>query len=845
MSYLLSFLDTINLNEIFYDKDKYFAHRDAELNNFKETIFEHSLNTLIVSDYFLKKNNYKTINEMTIMFYKNSKKLKNDYKIKIDFNFDEIFNFFIHTFYLSILYHDYGKHNPFFQKDKMDNQIDNNNFILENNILNNDSGHSKYSNISNILNFYYMIDENQIGDKNNFIKDIKNPYLKIMEFIIQKHHSGLDTINNNELDNIKGINDLFDNELNIIIDLLYSILVQSDMLSTTYYMTIQKNKLNYDNINDTINIIELYLNNKLVQIDNNEIKTIETKKEYNKYLYENIKFFNKDEILNTNKLNDLKYKVASNIIHSNNVDEIRIFNGNTGIGKTNISMIYINELIKKYNISKVIYSLPLNILINQTYDELNDTFEFKNNKINIVNSENNIVKNNNQDNKLNYWNLKYDFDNFNNEIVLTSTINFFHKLFHKNKKSKLSLINLENSLLILDEIQLIDDRYFELVYKYLLMLNKYLNIKILILSATLPIPKKFEKEFSNKLILEKNLNETILNHSLFERCEYNLSFFNDNANTISNYINNSENEFNFLIVHNSIKKCNQLFNEMSLNDDIEVYFYNNTVIKPILENILNKVKVNKNKKIVVISTMKIETGVDISFDAGFKFSSSIDSLQQFAGRINRYGKRDISKVFILQDSIKLFGQNQQRDIIAKDNGNNKSYFEKYLKNINGYYDLLFSVSKSNKLSYFDKLNFEEMNKIKLIDNDYLQTSFFVRIEDVSLILNENDLNLYNKYFKSFDNKELLKEYIKTFFYINKDIKYLFSLFNFRGYVNSKSEFYKNLKNPEIIENKKTKEIIEHHYLINENCFYYDLNKGLNTNKIEVDIEDIEDLINSL
>ena len=58
-------------------------------------------------------------------------------------------------------------------------------------------------------------------------------------------------------------------------------------------------------------------------------------------------------------------------------------------------------------------------------------------------------------------------------------------------------------------------------------------------------------------------------------------------------------------------------------------------------------------------------------------------------------------------------------------------------------------------------------------------------------------------------------------------------------------FYKNLGEPKIIENNKTKDIIEHYYLINNNCFYYDLFKGLDTNKEEVDIEDIEDLINSI
>lgn len=322
MNYLNKFYNIINVNDFFDDKNNYFAHRDSMSNKFKETIFEHSINTLIVANYFLEKNNFRIISEMSKMFFENSKNLKKEYNISKDFNYDNIFNFFLNTLYITILLHDYGKHNPNFQKEKMDNQIENNNFLINNNIINNDSGHSNYSNIIKHLNKFYIIEEEFIKDRKNFNKDIKEPYFKLLEFLIKKHHSGLDTIDNNELDTINGINDLFNNELNIIFDILYSILVQADMLSTTYYMTIQKEKLNYHNLEDVKCIIENYLKEKLVQIDVNEIKTIEYKKPYNKYLYENIRFFNEKDILNTNNLNDLKYKVASNIIYSGNVNEI-------------------------------------------------------------------------------------------------------------------------------------------------------------------------------------------------------------------------------------------------------------------------------------------------------------------------------------------------------------------------------------------------------------------------------------------------------------------------------------------------------------------------------------------
>ena len=66
---------------------------------------------------------------MSKMFFENSKNLKKEYNISKDFNYNNIFNFFLNTLYITILLHDYGKHNPNFQKEKMDNKIENNNFL--------------------------------------------------------------------------------------------------------------------------------------------------------------------------------------------------------------------------------------------------------------------------------------------------------------------------------------------------------------------------------------------------------------------------------------------------------------------------------------------------------------------------------------------------------------------------------------------------------------------------------------------------------------------------------------------------------------------------------------------
>ncbi len=842
------FLNEINLNNIFYDKNLYYAHRkEINKNVIFETIFEHSINTLIVSNYLLKQNNYLIIDKINecLFTFKNG---------ILQLTKEQSFEFLINTFFLTILSHDLGKYNPLFQTEKMHQKeiyynIINNKFL---NIL--DSNHSNYSNIIELLNNYYesFIIKNNIHT-NKFLDKFKTQYFLALELLITKHHSGLESLSEIDSNNLYIINEIFNNELTFIIELLYSILIQSDMLATTYFMMEQLNKFDYNDLDKIIKIFDNYLNNKLVKINEQELKSIEYKRDYNKFIYNNLKDFSKSDIENSNSLNELKYKTTSKIITSNNFGDIRIFKGNLGIGKTNISMIYANELSKIETFNKIIYVLPLNTLVDQTNLELQNNFEFKNNKINIVNSEQHISKKDNP----NYWSLKYDFENFNNEIVLTTSVNFFEKLIHKNKIEKLSLINLQNSLIIIDEIQLLNDRFFNIIYKYLLLLKDFLNVKILILTATLPIPKKYKEHFENKYILNNEISETIYNHKLLDRVQYNSSKFNENnpSDFISNYIINS-NDKNFLIVHNNIRKCNNLYNELLqntilktliYNNKIIVYFYNNTIIKPFLNKILNNIKTNNDKKIIVIATQKIETGVDISFDVGFKFTSSIDNIIQMSGRINRYCLKEKSDVFILKDNIKIYGEKQIRSIVTKDKQNDIDFINKSLLNVDNYYSSLFNKENNDDIeNKYKELKFKELDNLKLIENNYIQHIFFIHSLNVKEILNNNDLNLYEKHFKNnYDNLELCKKYKETFFYINQDIKYLFNLFLFKGYVNQDSNFAKTLitSNKEIIKNK-VDDIIESFYIINKDSYFYDLEKGLNTNA-NIDIDDIEDMINSL
>lgn len=886
---LKSFLIQFNNgDDYFLDKNKFFAHRRVDIGFPKETLYQHSLNTLLISDILLEKTDY-------LLFKQIDKNVKEKYKGNIS---DYDIKHFSNLFFLAMFLHDYGKHNYNFQTEKMDNTIKGSlHNLFPKNIQT--SNHSEYNLFMEIIKEKFNVESTIIQNGNgigtlrpkpgtqSIENNLKTFNVKILDQFsllllncINKHHSGLNNLSNSELKSSPDLNDflyLFDNNLLFIQDLLYSFMIQSDSLATEYYMEEQKTDIKSLNIDELRNELNIFLDRKFKKINIKELKSIESKKDYNKSIYEKLKNKNVDlDLNNIVDLNDLKEKTSLNIIdeiRNNELKDINLIELKTGLGKTNISMLCFKEILEKNpTIEKVIYALPLNILINQTNEAINDAFDFKNNTVSILNQYTRADLEQSKVDTSNYWANKYDFDNFNSEIILSSGVNFFSKLFGKKKQLISSMINLRNSIIIIDELQLYNDKFFKLMYRYMTLLNDYLNVKFIILSATLPIPLEYKLKENVNIILNEEKRNLINNNSELERYKYDLSLLHskkDGKNLIDNTIEEMANIINntklnnILIVSNNITKSNDLFNKLNpkLSKEITCLFYNNTILKSKLNEILNKIKNNTDKKFVLFSTCKIETGVDISFDLGFRFEATIDNMIQFAGRINRYGllkdenqNKMLGNIYIINDNIFIKGNVQQRDIIAFNNSGNKMHYNDYLKDINRYYELLFKENnKNHELDIYLKHDLEKMNNLKIIDENYIQYNFFVNInldtEELNLekykeIINKyhykNSIDIFKNMTKIYKNK---KETIIKKEFEDKELNKLFEEFTFKAYVKKDSDFFRTMSGLHkefVFINKEKSEQDVFFHVISES---YDLNKGLDNKNITG--AELEDLINSL
>ena len=844
------------LNEFYFNK-AYYAHVKKNNNiSLYETLFEHSQRSLYTTFYFLKNLNYNSI------FLDDTK-----------FNSTQIlFNkILLKGLLFASSFHDYGKLNYYFQYEKMANKnitisdFEHFNFVFsdtssEKIIDTKTSNHSRFNLLSynekifydfikdDLDNFIDIYDINKLPGRNKKkkINYLSNQFKYLFQFLIEGHHDGIkESININNISLFKDI--YVETDVLFLIEILHSLLINSDVLATKYFM---ENNTSLISLNDYLYNNFKYISNEITL---QNISDIEIKQFYNQNIYSSANNFNfSDEFEKINNLNDLKQifgtSILDNIKNTTVLDNNFLFlEGKVGIGKTNLSFIIANEILKKDSSkNKIIYVAPLNHLLYQTKNELlNNTF-FEENNINIIN---NIEREKNKE-----TNLKdsYFYENFNKNFILTSAVNFYEKLFHKNKKDISHLLYLKDSIIFIDELQLINDKYFNLSYQYLYLLSKYLNCKIIIMSGTLPLTSFIKNMLDNKIpyILNKSKLDKLNNHPLLNRNSYNLNYFNDTNNDFSNLINSfqkilqKKDNNSVLIVNNSISKLNKSYEVLKkyIPNDYEVRFFHNNILNFINNETLSLIK--EGKKIIVFATRKIETGIDISFSQGIKSIDSIDNIYQFSGRINRYNEFSDSEIFILEDKNIYFSQ-QERERITKIYCSNKDIVSEFINDITKYYYEIFEKNSKTDapLDLLYNLNIYNLNQIKLI-NDYEKENFIINIDfkqnnylfdklspsTISFIREHN----INSSIDLFDKS-------KSYFYLG-NINSIQKEFIISGFVSKYSDFGKELHLLKEIDISKSNKNIDLYKIIDLDNYYYDLNLGLLFNK-SIDESEILDTFN--
>ena len=744
----------------FQDKYKYLAHIK---DNREETLQEH---TELANKYFEKIVEYKNLK----LFFKRIKNILNLENQEEELYYkmiDDVVNF-----------HDFGKINSQFQIDKMLNEE-----ILKMEDKYNISGvlgsdHSLLS-ASMFIAYYFgkITDLIEIVETKKIV--ILFEILFALSYVISKHHGNLDSFeeyieklsrNNDEniLKELKNMSvsnggillqafleketvNIFFNFIEIYISerknkenisseeamaifsltkMMFSLLIASDYYSTSEFMQEIKYE-NFGNMRNTDIIKKEYENSEI-------IKSIRNKE--------------KNGIANNKDINNFRTKIfleAEKNLEKNKDSNIFFLEAPTGSGKSNTALNLSLKLLSKDR-KKIFYVYPFNTLVEQNMNTLKNIFgnnEEVIKNIAVVNSVTALTNKDSRDIPIEeYSDILMDRQFLNYPFIVTTHVGIFNSLVGNTKEDCMPFYQLANSVIVFDEIQAYKNTIWTEIIKILNSYAKLLNIKIIIMSATLPnfsyLLDEEEKNNISKLI--ENRDEYFNNAIFKNRVEVNYDLLSEQKieyeELLEHIVENSLNSQKILIEFISKNDAKKFFELCENNEDLnvnhEILILTGEDNKARRNSIIKKIN-SKDKRIVLISTQLIEAGVDIDVDVGYKNISGLDNEEQFLGRINRSCKKsgkayffyltDAKKVYknsvIIENKLNLFSD-EMRDVLEN-------------KNFDIFYSKVLEILKRKAKEKINNDNFETIifnkkfrllkERMKLIEEqDDKKTYFFNR-----------------------------------------------------------------------------------------------------------------------
>lgn len=416
---------------------------------------------------------------------------------------------------------------------------------------------------------------------------------------------------------------------------------------------------------------------------------------------------------------------------------------------------------------KIIYALPFTSIINQNYEVLYNLFKgtqhFQGNASHYIIKHHSLANVDYESEFYNYNLLQSEMlmESWNSGVIVTTFVQLLETLISNSNRMLKKFNSLKGSIILLDEVQAIDIKYYPLVDYILNRAVEYLDCRIIMMTATKPMLLRNSVELlENNEKYFKKLNRTRLIPKLDK---ITIDEFLDS------FISDIKEDKSYLIICNTINQSIEIYNRLS-NIPKDIYYLSTNLLpihrRKVIKNIQDKLK--SGKKLILVSTQVVEAGVDLDFDEIIRTLAPLDSIIQGAGRCNRNNSSTRGDVFIfnmINSSGMPFGQSVYGKTslnITKELLSSKNEFleEEYLNLINDYFiKVNDNLTKDDSNEFINSLNTLKFSKVNIEDK--------YAIENFSLI--EDKGNYIDVFFQIDEKaKDVFCEFKEAFEIINKD-----------------------------------------------------------------------------
>ncbi len=391
------------------------------------------------------------------------------------------------------------------------------------------------------------------------------------------------------------------------IRMLYSCLVDADFLDTEAFLEPEKtkNRKGFPSLNELLPLFELYMTDKQAKAD--------------------------DTFVNKQRAEILRQCVAKSV-HEPARFTLTV---PTGGGKTLSSLAFaLNHAVKPgHNKRRIIYVIPYTSIIEQTAEQFRDIF-----KDAVVEHHSNVDV---SDESRETARSRLACENWDASIIVTTSVQFFDSLFANRSSRCRKLHNIVNSVVILDEVQLLPPEYLNPILHTMKELHQNYNVTFVLSTATQPafgIHKSFDFHFEGLGDMVEIMENPLSLHESFKRVEVHVPSDLLTPCTWEDLASELTQHPSVLCIVNRRDDCRTLYELMPEKGE-KTFHLSALMCGEHRSKVINQIKQRLKDKIPtrVVSTQLVEAGVDLDFPVVYRALAGLDSIAQAAGRCNREG----------------------------------------------------------------------------------------------------------------------------------------------------------------------------------------------------------------
>lgn len=393
--------------------------------------------------------------------------------------------------------------------------------------------------------------------------------------------------------------------------MLFSCLVDADFLDTEDFADHERatKRGNYPEISDLLSPFSDFMNEKLLSVSDTHVNRLRV------------------QILNRCR------EVAEE------APGIYTLTVPTGGGKTLSSMAFALNHAVIQGKNRIIYVIPYTSIIEQTADQFRQIFGDA-----VIEHHSNLDTTEETEETIR---IRLACENWDAPIIVTTSVQFFESLFAARSSRCRKLHNIVNSVVVLDEAQLLPPEYLNPILFSMNELRRNYGVTFLLTTATQPaFSPQPSFGFSGLQDVKEIIHEPKALHAQFKRVEIETAHPLSEPMSWESVAESLCQHPSVLCIVNRRDDCRLLWKLMPEG----AYHLSALMCGAHRSHTIAKIKDRLRAGIPtrVISTQLIEAGVDVDFPVVYRALCGLDSVAQAAGRCNREGLMESGKVIIFR-----------------------------------------------------------------------------------------------------------------------------------------------------------------------------------------------------